>query len=230
MKQVTQASLGALTIALFSSFAHADSVGVIVYDSPATTASTMVVDSVSSGNIAPLSFTATTLAPADIQSYTSAPTTDYSVDAVAPVVDPLIPETLGAALFGGSEPVVYIAPAGESRASTVAAVEAIDAATPLEGGRLDMSGRDGSLRACYAAGGIAKQHDDLSYFCTYDSASTGKGVGAVTAESSRFIAPVGADTGYDGTTNVHDEALMDCMERGGSLIQLASNEAFACAM
>lgn len=224
MKQVTQASLGALMLALISIPAQADSIGVLIFDTPSTT--NVISDSVSAESMMPLSFTATTLAPAAPVVSSTQPV--YSAaPAVSGGIGDLIPETVGAAIYGGSEPVVYVPGADETRARTVAAVEVVAAATPFEGDRLDMSGRDGSLRACYAAGGIAKQSDDLSYHCTYDAASTGAGQAST---ESAYIAAPGVDTGYNGTTNLRDEALIDCMQRGGSLIQLASNEAFACAM
>ncbi len=34
--------------------------------------------------------------------------------------------------------------------------------------KLDMSGADGSLRACYVNGGMAQQMNDLSYVCSYE--------------------------------------------------------------
>lgn len=213
MKNVTQAALGALTIALFSTFAHADTAGVLIYDAEPAAASS----------------TAGSVVYGSTETYAAAATTSYGTATGGSV--PAAPEAVGAALFGGSEPVVYIAPAGQTRAETVEAVEVVDAPRPNEGDSLDMSGRDGTLRSCYASGGIAKQSDDLSYYCTYDAASVGgPAAAAQTAEASPFIVSEDVDTGYNGTTNVRDEALMDCMERGGSLIQLASNNAFACAM
>lgn len=145
------------------------------------------------------------------------------------------PNALGASLFGSSDTVVYIDEPGTDRAQTVDAVLATEVAAPFEGASLDMSGVDGSLRACYEAGGIAKQADDLSYFCTY--LTTPPSVTATASVTGGGVPVVGGSvlsqdtyTGYDGTTNVEDPVLIDCVERGGTLIQLASNEAFACAM
>lgn len=88
--------------------------------------------------------------------------------------------------------------------------------------QIDMSGADGSLRSCYENGGIAKQGQDLSYFCAANEAAR--------VQSSSYIAPPTTNTGYNGTNNIQDTALVDCVERGGSLIQLADNGQYACAM
>ena len=138
----------------------------------------------------------------------------------------LSPETVGSTLYGSTDMVVHVPVPGESRAQTVAPVDVTNvpqAATPTEGQFVDMSGRDGTLRACYAAGGIAKQGQDLAYRCTFVQ-------DAAPATQSAYIAPSGTDTGYDGSTDVEDPALLDCMSRGGSLIQLAGNGQYACAM
>ena len=134
----------------------------------------------------------------------------------------------GAALLGGSETVVYVPREDETRVQTVEAVDvtglSVDA--PTEGEVIDMSGADGKLRACYANGGIAKQGDDFLNRCTYEEES----VAGPVAQNSDFTVAPEVDTGYDGHANPQDEALIDCLERGGSLIQLANNNQFACAM
>lgn len=113
----------------------------------------------------------------------------------------------------------------EPGVQTIPAVEYTGAvAAPQEGQVLDMSGADGSLRACYANGGMAKQGDDLLSRCTYAQPSGG----AATAYND-YITPAGVDTGYDGTTNHMDPQLQDCMLRGGSFVQLTNNN-YACAM
>lgn len=133
----------------------------------------------------------------------------------------------GAALLGGSNVAVYVPRVGEQTAQTVDAIEVNGlAAAPMEGELIDMSGVDGKLAACYANGGIVKQGQDFRDRCTYDKAST---AGPVAADSD-FVAAPDVETGYNGTTNPQDEALMDCLARGGSLIQLAANNQFACAM
>ncbi len=141
----------------------------------------------------------------------------------------LIPETVEASIYGSTETVVRIPTADEVRSQTVAAVEftqpvgAPDPNTPL-----DMTGADGSLRACYAAGGMASQSEDFNHYCNYEASAPGQQTTA-SAENSSVI-PQGVDTGYNGTNNIADEALMDCVGRGGSLIQLADNGQYACAM
>lgn len=108
---------------------------------------------------------------------------------------------------------------------TVPAVEyAAVKSAPQEGQVIDMSGADGTLRACYENGGMAKQGEDLLSRCTYNVPTPG----AATAQSS-FITPRGVDTGYDGTTNHMDPQLQDCLARGGSFVQLTNNN-YACAM
>lgn len=137
------------------------------------------------------------------------------------------PETVGASALGSSEMIVHIPVAGE-RAQTVAPIDVTGQqlvnAMPGDGRTIDMSGRDGSLRSCYTNGGIARQGQDLSYRCEFEDTTVR------TAESSPYITPQGADTGYYGTNNVEDPALVDCVSRGGTLIQLAGNQQFACAM
>jgi len=100
-------------------------------------------------------------------------------------------------------------------------------AQPGTGQLVDMSGRDGSLRSCYANGGIAKQGQDLAYRCEFDTAA---GQGPLGQQESAFVVPTGVDTGYNGVSNVEDPALLDCVSRGGSLIQLSNNGQYACAM
>ncbi|MDD2867055.1 hypothetical protein [Neomegalonema sp.] len=94
------------------------------------------------------------------------------------------------------------------------------AARPSSTQKLDMSGADGSLRACYANGGMAQQSGDLSYFCNYTP---------VTAEASPHITPPDVDTGYRGTQNALDATIQDCIVRGGSLAQL-TNQNYVCVM
>jgi len=154
----------------------------------------------------------------------------FSAPAFADTLGILSPETIDATIVGSSEMIIHVPTDANSRAQTVAAIDVthqqlVDA-FPGSGQSLDMSGRDGSLRSCYANGGIAKQGDDLVYRCIAD-ASQG---GTVQAEASPYITPSHAETGYDGAQNVDDPALLDCMGRGGSLIQLSTNGQFACAM
>lgn len=138
------------------------------------------------------------------------------------------PGAVEATIVGSTEMIVHVPQTGE-RGITVAPIDVTGVqlvnAYPGTGQSIDMSGADGSLRSCYANGGIAKQGDDLVYRCEFDSAS---GQGPLT--QSAYVTPTNADTGYDGTSNVEDPALLDCMNRGGSLIQLSSNGQFACAM
>lgn len=93
-------------------------------------------------------------------------------------------------------------------------------ARPSATQKLDMSGGDGSLRACYANGGMAQQSGDLSYFCNYEP---------IAAEASPHITPPGVDTGYYGTQNALDATIQDCIVRGGSLAQL-TNSNYVCVM
>ena len=137
------------------------------------------------------------------------------------------PETVGAAALGSSEMIVHIPVQGQ-RAQTVDAIDVTGQQLvnvyPGDGQTIDMSGRDGSLRSCYTNGGIARQGQDLTYRCEYEDTSVR------TVESSPYITPQGVDTGYNGTSSVEDPALVDCVSRGGTLIQLAGNQQFACAM
>lgn len=141
------------------------------------------------------------------------------------------PGAVQSTIVGSSEMIVHVPQAGE-RAMTIAPIDVTNIqqvdAYPGSGQRIDMSGRDGSLRSCYANGGIAKQGEDLIYRCVADT-SSGQGPLAQSA-SSQYVTPTGFDTGYNGVNNVEDPALLDCMGRGGSLIQLSSNGQFACAM
>ncbi len=135
------------------------------------------------------------------------------------------PEAYTAPIYGSGDVVVAIPQVNDSAVRTVDPVEfAGDVAAPSATATLDMSGADGSLRACYANGGIAKQREDFSYFCNYEK--------DVPQEStaSAYTLPAGADSSYQGTNNIADEALLDCVNRGGTLIQLAANLQFACAM
>jgi hypothetical protein len=144
----------------------------------------------------------------------------------------LSPGAVGATVVGSSEVVVHVPQTGE-RAMTIAPIDVTNIqqvnAFPGTGQLIDMSGGDGSLRSCYANGGIAKQGQDLAYRCEVDT-SNGQGPLGQQAASSQYVTPTGLDTGYDGVNNVEDPALLDCMNRGGSLIQLSSNGQFACAM
>lgn len=136
------------------------------------------------------------------------------------------PEMVTAPIYGSGDVVVAIPQVNDSAIQTVEAVEYVEpAAAPDASATLDMSGADGTLRACYSNGGIAKQREDFSYFCNYE-----KSTPQTSTASSAYTLPQGADSSYQGTTNIADEALMDCVNRGGTLIQLASNEQFACAM
>lgn len=137
----------------------------------------------------------------------------------------LSPEALSAPVYGSSDVVVAIPQPGDTRIQTVEAVEYKEAAVPTGNGTLDMSGADGTLRACYENGGIAKQRQDFSYFCNYEKAEP-----QAVAVESRYSLPADAESSYVGTSNIQDEALIDCVNRGGTLIQLAANEQFACAM
>ena len=136
------------------------------------------------------------------------------------------PEAYTAPVFGSGDVVVAVPQMGDTAVQSVAAVEYQgDVAAPTADQTLDMSGADGTLRACYAAGGIAKQREDFTYYCNYE-----KDTPATSTASSQYTLPAGADSSYQGTTNIEDEQLIDCVNRGGTLIQLASNEQFACAM
>lgn len=143
------------------------------------------------------------------------------------------PGTVGSTIVGSSEMIVHVPVTGD-RAMTIAPIDVTNIqlvnAYPGTGQLIDMSGGDGSLRSCYANGGIAKQGNDLGYRCEFDT-SAGQGPLSQSASaSSQYVSPTGVDTGYDGVNNVEDPALLDCMNRGGSLIQLSSNGQFACAM
>ncbi len=135
------------------------------------------------------------------------------------------PEVFTAPVYGSGDVVVAIPQVNDSVIQTVDAVEYTEtAAAPDPSATLDMSGADGTLRACYANGGIAKQREDFSYFCNYEKSAPQE------SAASAYTLPQGEDSSYQGTTNIADEALLDCVNRGGTLIQLAANEQFACAM
>jgi len=135
------------------------------------------------------------------------------------------PEAYTAPIYGSGDVVVAIPQVNDTAVRTTDAVEYTGTVgAPSATATLDMSGADGALRACYANGGIAKQREDFSYFCNYE-----KDAPQETA-SSKHTLPAGADSSYQGTTNIADEALLDCVNRGGTLIQLAANGQFACAM
>lgn len=138
------------------------------------------------------------------------------------------PGTVEAAVVGSTEMIIHIPQSGQ-RGQTVDPIDVTNSrqitAVPGSGQILDMSGADGSLRSCYANGGIAKQGGDLMYRCEVDTAA---GTGPLS--QSAYVTPPAVDSGYNGTQNVEDPALLDCMDRGGSLIQLSSNGQFACAM
>ena len=138
------------------------------------------------------------------------------------------PEAYTAPVFGSGDVVVSIPQVNDSAVQSVAAVEySGEVAAPTADQTLDMSGADGTLRACYAAGGIAKQREDFTYFCNYEKDEPAT---ATASSTSQYTLPQGAESSYQGTTNIADEQLIDCVNRGGTLIQLASNEQFACAM
>ena len=135
------------------------------------------------------------------------------------------PAAYTAPIYGSGDVVVAIPQVNDSAVQTVDAVEYVaPAAAPLATATLDMSGVDGSLRACYANDGIAKQREDFTYYCNYEKEV------AQPATASAHSLPADAESSYQGTTNIVDEALIDCVNRGGSLIQLAANQQFACAM
>lgn len=135
------------------------------------------------------------------------------------------PEAYTAPVYGSGDVVVAIPQVNDAAVQTVEAVEYVGAvAAPTATANLDMSGADGTLRACYANGGIAKQREDFTYFCNYEKTAPQE------ATASAYSLPADADSSYVGTTNIEDEALLDCVDRGGSLIQLAANGQFACAM
>jgi len=151
----------------------------------------------------------------------------FAGSAVANDLGIVSPATVEATIVGSTEMIVHIPETG-TRGQTVAPVDVTNQqlveVQPGSGQPLDMSGYDGSLRSCYANGGIAKQGEDLVYRCTLDTTQSG------VEQASAYVTPSHSDTGYDGTNNVADPALLDCMNRGGSLIQLAGNQQFACAM
>ena len=135
------------------------------------------------------------------------------------------PEVFTAPIYGSGDVVVAIPQVNDDATQTVDAVEYAGAVSaPSATATLDMSGADGTLRACYANGGIAKQREDFTYFCNYE-----KEVAQESATSAYTLAQ-GEESTYQGTTNIADEALLDCVNRGGTLIQLAANQQFACAM
>lgn len=144
----------------------------------------------------------------------------------------LSPGTIGSTLHGSSEVVLQLEQSGE-RAQTIPAIDVTNVqlinAQPGTGQLVDMTGRDGSLRSCYSNGGIAQQGQDLAYRCEFDTAA-GQGPLGQQQQESAYVVPTGVETGYDGVSNVEDPALLDCVGRGGSLIQLSNNGQFACAM
>lgn len=135
------------------------------------------------------------------------------------------PETVTAPVYGSGDVVVAIPQVNESAVQTIDPVEYVEtAAAPDPSATLDMTGADGSLRACYSNGGIAKQLEDFSYVCNYEKNEPQE------ASSSAYTLAQGEESSYQGTTDIVDDALLDCVKRGGTLIQLAANEQFACAM
>jgi len=135
------------------------------------------------------------------------------------------PEAYTAPVYGNGDVVVAIPQVNDSAIQTVDAVEYVEpVGAPSAMATLDMSGADGTLRACYENDGIAKQREDFTYFCNYEKEV------AQPATASAHSLPADAHSSYQGTTNIVDEALIDCVNRGGTLIQLAANEQFACAM
>jgi len=153
----------------------------------------------------------------------------FTGSALANDLGVLSPGAVEATIVGSSDVVLHIPQTGE-RAQTVQAIDVTNVtlvnAQPGSGQIVDMTGSDGSLRSCYANGGIAKQGNDLTYRCEFD---TSNGQGPLSQQSA-YVTPTGSDTGYNGSNNVEDPALLDCMSRGGSLIQLSSNGQYACAM
>jgi len=133
----------------------------------------------------------------------------------------LSPGTIGSTVHGSSDVVLQIEQSG-ARAQTVAAIDVTNIqlvnAQPGTGQLVDMTGADGSLRSCYA-----------NYRCEFDT-SAGQGPLGQQQQQSAYVVPAGVDSGYDGVSNVEDPALLDCVSRGGSLIQLSNNGQFACAM
>jgi hypothetical protein len=134
-------------------------------------------------------------------------------------------QALTAPVYGSADVVIAVPRPGDVAVQSVDAVEYVEAAAPTSDGNLDMSGADGSLRACYANGGIAKQRQDFTYFCNYEQETA-----QASAAPSPYSLAADEPSSYQGTTNIADEALIDCVNRGGTLIQLAANEQFACAM
>lgn len=59
------------------------------------------------------------------------------------------------------------APLRPAEAPTPAPPPSLVAAAPGEGQPLDITGADGSLRACYVNGGMVWKSSDLAYVCTY---------------------------------------------------------------
>jgi len=86
----------------------------------------------------------------------------------------LSPGTVGSTLHGSSEVVLQIEQSG-TRAQTIDAIDVTNVnlidAHPGSGQLVDLSGRDGSLRSCYANGGIAQQGQDLAYRCEFDTSA-----------------------------------------------------------
>jgi len=141
------------------------------------------------------------------------------------------PGAVGSTIVGSSDVVLHVPQTGD-RAQTIGAIDVTNVqlvnAYPGTGQLLDMSGQDGSLRSCYANGGIAQQGQDLAYRCEFDTANGQGPLGQ--QQESAYVQPTSVDTGYNGVSNVEDPALVDCVSRGGSLIQLSNNGQFACAM
>ncbi len=156
----------------------------------------------------------------------------FAIPAFANDLGVVSPGAVGSTIVGSSDVVLHIPQTGD-RAQTVAAIDVTNVqlvdAQPGTGQLVDMTGADGSLRSCYANGGIAKQGQDLSYRCEFDTAS-GQGPLGQQQQQSAYVRPINDNTGYDGVSSVEDPALIDCMARGGSLIQLSNNGQFACAM
>ncbi|WP_040788888.1 hypothetical protein [Neomegalonema perideroedes] len=153
-----------------------------------------------------------------------------SVVAAAPIYNPAPAPGVGSApvYTPSASSAVYAAPVRAASPTTsgspypglnVVPADSM-AARPSSTQKLDMSGADGSLRACYANGGMAQQSGDLSYFCNYEP---------VSAEPSPYITPPDVETGYTGTKNALDATIQDCIVRGGSLAQL-TNQNYVCVM
>ena len=140
-------------------------------------------------------------------------------------IDKLLLQINGASTYGATPEVVVQVPYGQQTAEAPVPLDANVGARPSETTVLDMTGADGTLRACYAHGGMASQSTNLNYYCKYESLS----VGATANSGSNYILPPDAPTNYFGSADAGDDHIADCVGRGGTLIQL-TNSNWACAM